>query len=62
MKKLTVFVPLALFVLAVLPVSASAALTDNLVSYWKFDESSGNTTDSVGSNNLTNNNSVGFSA
>lgn len=30
------------------------ALTDNLVSYWKADESSGNMSDSVGSNTLTN--------
>jgi len=30
------------------------ALTDNLVSYWKLDESSGNAADSVGSNTLTN--------
>lgn len=32
------------------------ALTDNLVSYWKLDESSGNAVDSVGSNTLTNSN------
>ena len=31
------------------------ALTDNLVSYYKLDESSGNASDSVGSNTLTNN-------
>lgn len=30
------------------------ALADNLVSYWKFDESSGNAADSVTTNNLTN--------
>ena len=30
------------------------ALTDNLVSYYKLDESSGNAADSVGSNTLTN--------
>jgi hypothetical protein len=30
------------------------ALTDNLVSYWKLDESSGNAADSHGSNTLTN--------
>lgn len=29
-------------------------LTDNLVSYWKLDETSGNAADSVGSNTLTN--------
>lgn len=36
------------------------ALTDNLVSYWKLDESSGNATDSVGSNTLTNINSASY--
>lgn len=36
------------------------ALTDNLVSYYKLDESSGNAADSVGSNTLTNNNSTAF--
>lgn len=35
-------------------------LTDNLISYWKFDESSGNAADSVGSNPLTNNNTATF--
>ena len=34
------------------------ALTDNLISYWKLDESSGNRADSHGSNTLTNNNST----
>lgn len=38
------------------------ALTDNLVSYWKLDESSGNAADSVGSNTLTNVNTATFSA
>lgn len=38
------------------------ALTDNLVSYWKFDESSGNAADSVGSNTLTNNNTITYAA
>lgn len=33
------------------------ALTDNIISYWKLDESSGNAADSVGANTLTNNNS-----
>lgn len=32
------------------------ALTDNLVAYWKLDESSGNASDSVGSATLTNSN------
>jgi hypothetical protein len=34
------------------------ALTDNLISYWKMDESSGNALDSHGSNDLTDNNTV----
>lgn len=38
------------------------ALTDNLISYWKLDESSGNAADSKGSNTLTNNNTVPFVA
>lgn len=38
------------------------ALTDSLVSYWKLDESSGNPADSVGTNTLTNENTVSFSA
>ena len=38
------------------------ALTDNLVSYWKLDESSGNAADSVGSNTLTNNGTIPYVA
>jgi len=38
------------------------ALTDNIVAYYKLDESSGNASDSVGNNTLTNNNTVGYSA
>lgn len=38
------------------------ALTDNLVSYWKLDESSGNAADSVGSNTGTLTGSVSYSA
>lgn len=38
------------------------ALADNLVTYWKFDESSGNAADSVGSVTLTNYNSVAYSS
>jgi hypothetical protein len=38
------------------------ALTDNLVSYWKLDESSGNASDSVGSRTLTNVNTITYSA
>jgi len=34
------------------------ALTDNLISYWKLDETSGTRYDSKGSNDLTDNNSV----
>lgn len=38
------------------------ALTDNLVAYWKFDESSGNATDSSGAGlTLTNNNTATYS-
>lgn len=37
------------------------ALSDNLVAYWKLDESSGDASDSVGSKTLTNNNSVAYS-
>lgn len=36
------------------------ALTDSLVSYYKLDESSGNASDSVASNTLTNNNTVTY--
>jgi len=35
------------------------ALIDNILSYWKLDETSGNRSDSVGSNTLTDNNTVG---
>lgn len=38
------------------------ALTDNLTNYWKFDESSGNPTDSVGGFSLTNTNSATYEA
>lgn len=34
------------------------ALTDNLISYWKLDEASGNAADAHGSNTLTDNNTV----
>lgn len=36
------------------------ALIDNLISYWKFDESSGNAEDAHGTNDLTNNNATAF--
>lgn len=54
-----------IFVLALLlcfPSVSHAALATSLVSYWKLDESSGNAADSVGSNTLTNNNTVTFSS
>lgn len=35
------------------------AITDNLVAYWKLEEASGDRADSVGSNTLTSNNTVG---
>lgn len=38
------------------------ALTDNIAAYWKFDQSSGNATDSVGTNTLTNNNTITYTA
>lgn len=38
------------------------ALDTNLISYWKLDESSGNAADSVGSNTLTNVNTVTYGA
>jgi len=43
------------------PSFASAALTDNLLSYWKFDESSGAAEDSTANNlDLTNNNTTPY--
>lgn len=39
-----------------------ASLHTNLVSYWKFDESSGNAADPRGSNTLTNNNTATFAS
>lgn len=41
---------------------ASDTLSNNLVSYWKFDEFSGDASDSKGSNTLTNNNSTTYVA
>jgi hypothetical protein len=38
------------------------ALTDDLISYWKLDEASGNALDAHGSNDLTDNNTVGTAA
>lgn len=41
---------------------AGRVIADGIVSYWKLDESSGDAADSVGSNTLTNNNTVTYSA
>lgn len=38
------------------------ALGDNIQAYWKFDESSGNASDSVNGNTLTNNGTITYSA
>ena len=43
-----------LLLLFLIPNFSHAALADNLISYYKLDESSGNAADSVGSNTLTN--------
>src|SRR5258708_7847472 len=65
MKRLNKIIPLTFLILFstgfYFPNTAHAAITDNLVSFWKLDEASGTRTDSVGSNNLTSNNSVGQS-
>lgn len=45
-----------------LPNVSHAALTTNLVSYWKLDESSGTRVDSPGANDLTDNNTVAAAA
>lgn len=37
------------------------AIADDIKAYWKFDESSGNASDSVGSNTLVNNNTATYS-
>ena len=47
--------------LLLLPFSAQAALTDSLVSYWKFNETSGDAADSHGANTLTNTNTATYS-
>jgi hypothetical protein len=57
MKKiLTLFIAIAF----ILPNYAEAALTDSLVSYWKLDETSGTRADAHSSNDLTDNNTVGY--
>lgn len=54
--KILKYIVIAGFIAGVfmIPSSAKAALIDNLISYWKLDESSGNAADSVGGNTLTN--------
>jgi hypothetical protein len=47
-----------LFLALLIPSICHAALTDNLVAYWKLDEASGTRADSVGSNTLTDINTV----
>lgn len=42
------------------PFGGHATLTDGLVSYWPLDEESGTRVDIVGTNDLTDNNTVGF--
>jgi RHS repeat-associated protein len=42
--------------------STFSTLVNHLVSYWKFDESSGNASDSVGSNTLTNQGTATYAA
>jgi hypothetical protein len=42
-----------------IPSSGSSTLLNSLISYWKLDETSGTRVDSAGSNNLTDNNTVG---
>lgn len=44
------------------PFNGHATLADDLVSYWALDEESGTRYDSVGSNDLQDNNTVGFEA
>lgn len=50
-----------LLLILLLPLPASAALIDNVVSYWKVDESSGNLDDAHSTNDLVNNNTATFS-
>jgi len=45
-----------------LPLTASLPQSGNIVSRWKLNESSGNALDNVGSNNLTDNNTVASAA
>lgn len=49
----------SLLLVLLLSSNVYGALADNLTSYWKMDEASGNALDAHGSNNLTDNSSVG---
>jgi hypothetical protein len=49
-----------IILMALAPSVAQAAITDNLVAYYKFDESSGNASDSVGTRTLTNTGTATF--
>lgn len=60
MKKYLFSLVLLLAILAS-PVATYAALVDDLVSYWAFDEVSGPALDSQAGNDLTNNNSTAYS-
>lgn len=67
MKRVIAFLLIALLLVPVLaqqpvrrPIFPSGStLNNDLVSYWKLDEASGTRADSVGSNHLTDNNTVG---
>ncbi len=54
MKKLLLILLVGMFMISF----SSAVLSDNIVSYWKLDESSGVVIDSAGSNNATNTGAV----
>lgn len=58
MKKIISSFLIVLLVTLCFPIQVRAALSTNLVSCWKLDESSGNAADNLGSNTLTNNNTV----
>lgn len=49
-----------IFLIFFLPLFSFGAITDGLVSYWPFDESSGNATDVHGANDVTNVNSIAY--
>lgn len=59
----TLYAAIFAFALVLAPMSAHAALGDNLQAYWKLDESSGNASDSTANaNTLTNNNASSYAA